>query len=452
MKERRGRIALLSEHASPLALLGGEDAGGQNVYVAELSRHLAACGYAVDVFTRRTGLSQPEVVNWRDGVRVIHLMAGPPLPLAKDALWPLMGDFRAALLRFIACEGSRYDVLHGNFWMAGLVAVDLQRWLSAPAVQVFHALGTTKRRHQPEHDTSPTVRIPLEREIVRRAARLIAQCPDERQELIEDYGADPERIVLIPSGVDIELFRPWPQSEARRRLGLPHKEALIVYVGRLLPRKDVRTVVRAVAALVHDYGYGREYPPLRLLVVGGETTEPDPQATPEIGILQQLAIELGVAEYVIFTGRRQPALLPLFYSAADVAVTTPWYEPFGLTPLEAMACARPVVASAVGGLTYTVANGETGLLVPPREPALLAARLHELLAAPHRRQRMGEAARRRVERRFTWRLTALRTAALYETLREARLGGTRADAGSSSQLAASYDTLLAGEVQTLWPW
>ena len=153
-----------------------------------------------------------------------------------------------------------------------------------------------------------------------------------------------------------------------------------------------------------------------MLIVGGNTLEPDPRATPEIGELQRLATELGIASHVRFVGKRQQDTLRYYYSAGDVAVTTPWYEPFGLTPLEAMACGRPVVGSAVGGITYTVACGKTGFLVPPRDPEMLAARLYHLLIEPGLRERMGRVARQRVEANFTWPMVAMRTARLYETL------------------------------------
>jgi glycosyltransferase involved in cell wall biosynthesis len=170
----------------------------------------------------------------------------------------------------------------------------------------------------------------------------------------------------------------------------------------------------------------------RLLLVGGETREPDPARTPEIGELQRLATELGIADRVRFAGKQQPDVLRYFYSAGDVAVTTPHYEPFGLTPLEAMACGRPVIGSAVGGITYTIADGETGFLVPPRDPEALAACLQRLLAQPELRARMGRAARARVERDFTWPTVATRTAALYQTLLESRqyAVGSRQKGGS----------------------
>lgn len=418
MTDQPRRIAFLSEHASPTALLGGQDAGGQNVYVDELSRHLAQLGYSVDVFTRRDDASAPEVLDSAPGVRVVHLTAGPPTFVVKDDLWPFMPEFRNACLRFMLRDGARYDAIHGNFWMSGWVAAELRRCLGVPAVQIFHATGKTKHFHQGAADTSPHERITVEMAIVREADWLIAQCPSEQIELIGDYGADPLKVVIIPSAVNVQTFYPVPRDEARRRVGLGPDEHVVVYVGRMLPRKDVRNVLRAVALLAEPdsaLGTGRLASAPRLLLVGGETPEPDPVATPEIGELRRLAMELGIADRVIFAGKRQAEELCHYYCAGDVAVTTPWYEPFGLTPLEAMACGRPVIGSAVGGIAYTVRDGETGFLVPPRDPEALAVRLYHLLSQPELCGRMGQAARRRVEAEFTWATVARRTAALYET-------------------------------------
>jgi D-inositol-3-phosphate glycosyltransferase len=408
------RIAFVSEHASPLALLGSADAGGQNVYVDEVSRNLARLGYVVDVFTRRDNASAPEIVQWRPGVRVIHLEAGPPRPRPKDELWPYMPDFRDALLHFMERDEIRYDLFHGNFWMSGWVASEVGRRLGIPVVQIFHAMGKTKRRHQRKVDTSPGDRIKTELDVVRNVDRLIAQCPNERTELLRDYHADERKIALIPSAVNTRTFRPVARSEARRRIGLDTNSFVIVYVGRMLPRKDIRNIVRALAVLIQrDDELAKT---VKLLVVGGETVDADPIATPEIGELQRLAAELGVSDQLYCVGKRQQDMLRYYYSAGDVAVTTPWYEPFGLTPLEAMACARPVIGSAVGGITYTVVDGETGFLVPPRNPEKLAERLHQLLTQPELCQRMGQAARLRVEQEFTWPVVAMRTASLYESL------------------------------------
>ncbi|HLX56666.1 MAG TPA: glycosyltransferase [Ktedonobacteraceae bacterium] len=414
------RIAFLSEHASPVALLGGTDAGGQNVYVDEMTRHLARLGYAVDVFTRRDSPETPEIIEWVPGVRVVYLSAGPASPLPKDDLWPLMPEFRDSFLSFVEREEIRYNLIHGNFWMSGWVATELRRRLGIPAIQIFHATGITKRRYQKQADTSPLERISVERDIVRDVDRLIAHCPSEWTELVNDYAADPRKVVTIPSGVDLNMFRPVERSAVRQRLGLDPDEKVIVYVGRLLQRKDIRNIVRALAVLVRrqESTADASPSPITLLVVGGATPEPDPVATPEIGELQQLAAELGVLDRVRFAGEHQHAELRNFYSAGDVAVTTPWYEPYGFTSLEAMACGRPVIGSAVGGLTYTIKHGESGFLVPPRDPEALADRLQQLFSHPELCAQMGFAARKRVEREFAWPQAAMRTATLYNSLIE----------------------------------
>jgi hypothetical protein len=411
------RIAFLSEHASPAALLGGVDAGGQNVYVDELSRNLARLGYAVDVFTRREARDAPLVLEWAPGVRIVNLPVGPAEPVFKDRLWPLMPAFADEFLRFVARDGARYDLLHGNFWMSGWVATRLGHQLDIPTVQIFHATGLTKRREQGGADTSPPERIAVEREIVALADCIIAQCPAEREELLRDYGCDPHKIALVPSATNTERFRPVPRDEARVRAGLAPDDLLIAYVGRMLPRKDVRNVVRALALLLEaGLECGAPTDKLKLMLVGGETREPERQATPEIGVLQDLARELGISERLLFVGKRQPDELRDYYSAGDVVVTTPWYEPFGLTPLEAMACGRPVIGSDVGGISFTVAHGLTGLLVPPRDPHALASALRHVLSRPGLGAQMGLAARERVEREFTWPTVAERTALLYEEL------------------------------------
>lgn len=412
------RIAFLSEHASPVALLGGVDAGGQNVYVDEVSRNLPALGYTVDVFTRRDKPDVPEIIDWAPGVRVIHLAAGPAEFLLKDALWQYMPEFRDSFLRFLEQNELHYDLIHSNFWMSGWVATELKRRLEVPVVHIFHAMGKTKQRHQGKDDSSPAERIDVESDVIRHVDRLIAQCPTEQAELVDDYGADPSRIIVIPSAVNIDIFKPEDHATARQIAGVAEDDFVVVYVGRMLPRKDVRNVVRGVASLL-QMCRERHHPltsKIKLLLVGGETTEPDPIATPEIGVLQQLVAELDIDEHVRFIGKRQQDRLRYYYSAGDVAVTTPWYEPFGLTPLEGMACGRPVIGSAVGGITFTLVDGQTGFLVEPRNPEMLAARLYQSLTEPELREHMGRVARLRVEREFTWSIVARRTAHLYSEL------------------------------------
>jgi D-inositol-3-phosphate glycosyltransferase len=307
-------------------------------------------------------------------------------------------------------------------------------------VQIFHATGVTKLREQGAADTSPTERIAIERGIVRAADRLIAQCPAERDELVAEYGARASAIALIPSAVDIALFRPVEQRLARRALDIDPDAEIIVYVGRLVPRKDVRNVVQALR-LVKMKRTAQDCDALpTLVVVGGESEEPNALDTPEIGVLTELAHDLGVADRVRFVGRRQADELYLWYGAADVAVTTPWYEPFGLTPLEAMACGTPVIGSRVGGIAFTVVDHETGFLVPPRDPEFLSDRMERVLQDPDLRRRMGRAGRERVEREFTWAKVATRTARLFADVVVARATPTRRVA---SRLSAATGRTLS---------
>ncbi len=403
------KVAFISEHASPAALLGGVDAGGQNVYVDEISRNLGSMGISVDVFTRLDSPNSPEVQDWSKGVRIINVPAGPKQHVFRDDLWPLMPEFARNMLDFIERNNIRYDLIHSNFWMSGWVATKLKHRANIPMIHIFHAMGKTKRKHQRDMDTSPIERITIEQFVASEANYLIAQCPSEKLELTEDYGVDPAKVMIIPSAVNIERFRPIGKETARALIGLDWQGPIIGYVGRLIPRKDVRNLVLALHKVVTNR---TDLNPL-LMVVGGETREPDPRATPEIGVLQSMISELGLQDRVIFTGKRQPDELYVYYSAADLIVTTPWYEPFGLTPLEAMACGRPVIGSNVGGIAFTVSEGETGYLVPPKSPEILADRIVELLDNNDLRNRMGSNARQRVVKLFTWERAAELTAQLY---------------------------------------
>ena len=427
MKRTKGRIAMLSEHASPVALLGSEDAGGQNVYVDQVSRNLGLLGFDVDVFTRRDSEELPDVMEWAHGVRVVHLRAGPARFIKKDPMWHHMPRFRDGFLHYARLGHRPYDLIHANFWMSGWAACQAKRLLQIPVVQIFHALGKVKRMHQGDADTSPHDRIVTEYSVIEEVDRIIAQCPNEMHELVTLYDTDPSKIEVIPSAVDVDAFRPVPKEQARAELGLDPDAWTVVYVGRMLPRKGIDNLVEGFARLAR-----RADVPVRLVIVGGETTEGNPMQTPEIRRLAEMAALFRIRRLVHFTGKRDQTMLRYYYSAADVAVTTPWYEPFGLTPLEAMACGTPVIGSDVGGIKFTVADGETGFLVPPREPIALADRLQRLLSDRALARRMGRAARARVERLFTWRKVAERTAELYESVLRGHREGSLVSADSEN--------------------
>jgi D-inositol-3-phosphate glycosyltransferase len=386
---------MVSEHASPLAALGGVDAGGQNVCVAEVAAALGRRGVEVVVHTRRDDPALPRRVQLAPGVVVDHVDAGPPCEVSKDLLLPYMDAFAAQLARTWRLE--RPDIVHSHFWMSGKAALAAARPLGIPVVHTFHALGVVKRRHQGEKDTSPPERLREERAVLAGADRIVATCSDEVFELAR-LGGDVHRIRVVPCGVDVGLFRPDGPMEPRTP-GL-HR---LVSVSRLVERKGIGNVVSALARLDDA----------ELIVAGGRPRDclfDDPEAER----LRALAAEEGVADRVRFVGALRREEVPRLLRSADLAVCVPWYEPFGIAPLEAMACGVPVVASAVGGLIDSVVHGVTGLHVPPRQPDSIAAAVRALLDDPAQRAVLGRGGVERARARFSWERVADGTLEAYK--------------------------------------
>ncbi|MFA9428796.1 glycosyltransferase [Egicoccus sp. AB-alg2] len=378
------RIALVSEHASPLALLGGADAGGQNVYVAALASELGRRGHRVVVHTRRADAHTPRRVRFTPNVVVDHVDAGPPTTIPKDDIWPHIGGFAADLRR--VWRRDRPQVVHSHFWMSGIAALDAATPLDLPVLHTYHALGNVKRRHQGDADTSPPDREPAERRIVAEADRIVATCSDEAFEL-RQLGADMRRVSIVPCGVNLTNFGPDGPAAPRD----PRFTHRVVVVSRLVPRKGIDDVVRALTGV----------PDTELVVAGGPKRD-HLDADAEVRRLRAVATQHGVADRVRFVGALERHEVPPLLRSADVAVTVPWYEPFGIVPLEIMACGVPVVASAVGGMIDTVVDGVTGLHVPPRDPQAVAAAVRRLLADAALRERLGGAGVERVRQRYTW--------------------------------------------------
>lgn len=395
------RIAMVSEHASPLAAIGGADAGGQNVHVAALASALAARGHRVEVYTRRDDPELAHRVRLVDQVEVVHVDAGPPVPIPKDELLPHMGAFAAQLER--EWEVATPDVAHSHFWMSGMAAVTASRELGVPVAHTFHALGTVKRRHQGAQDTSPPERAEREPRVGTDVDAVIATCSDEAFELMA-MGVPSGRITVIPCGVDVAAFDPQGRVAPR---GIRFR---LMTVSRLVPRKGVELVIEALGLLTHD---GRD---VELVIVGGGADGEQAQADADVRRLRSLAERLGVADRVRFTGRVAHGRLPPLLRSADVVVCAPWYEPFGIVPLEAMAAGVPVVAADVGGLRDTVVHGDTGLRVPPRDPAAIAAAVANLMDDRALRERMGAAGVARARSHYTWTSVAAATERVYARL------------------------------------
>ncbi|MCS7295085.1 MAG: glycosyltransferase [Chloroflexota bacterium] len=403
------RILHLSVHTSPLAPLGGRDAGGMNVYVLELARALGQLGYEVDVMTRLDG-DLPPIEPLGPNVRLLRLAAGPPVPLPKDDVARYGGEFAREALRFAAREGRGYHLIHSHYWQSARVGLALARAWEVPHAVMFHTLGAVKNRARVS-EAEPRRRIAAERLAARRADAVVTASRHERELLVRDYGADPARLVTIPCGLDLELFSPRDRAQARSRLGIPSEPPLLVWVGRLEPLKGVDILIDAFAQLQRQDAL--------LWLVGG-----DSEAAAYRAVLEAQARARGVTGRVCFAGPMPHAELPWLYSAADVCVVPSYYESFGLVAVEAMACGTPVVASRVGGLAETVIDGVTGYLIPWRCPEPFAEKLDVLLANPELRANFGRAGRRAAER-FRWPSVAARIASLYEALRAGQRRGAR---------------------------
>ncbi|MGW2159111.1 glycosyltransferase [Nonomuraea sp. NPDC001699] len=388
------KVDLISEHADPLAAIGGVDAGGQNVYVAHLAIALAERGHTVVVHTRRSSRSQPGAVAMAPGVTVEYVTAGPAAVVPKDELPPYMPEFTERLAERWAANPP--DVAHAHFWMSGQAA--LRAAHGVPVVQTFHALGTVKRRWQGEADTSPAHRIDAEREIGKRADAVLATCSDEVSELCA-MGVPERRVTVVPCGVDLTAFR--PDGPVAPRAGAK----VVLSIGRMVPRKGVDTMIAAL----------RQIPDADLVIAGG-----GPDDDGETERLRDLAAAYGLRERVHLIGSVPRTHVPALMRSADVVVTVPWYEPFGMVPIEAMACGVPVVASAVGGHLDTVAG--CGVLVPPRRPRALARALRDVLADGRRREALGAAGARRARERYGWSRIAEQTEAVYTQVIDGKLG------------------------------
>src|SRR5437588_5063154 len=271
------RIALISEHASPLGLLGGVDSGGQNVYVGQVARNLAAIGYDVDVFTRRDNDLLPEVAEWVNGVRIVHVDAGPPERLPKEQLVALMPKFTSQVLRFVRRRRPTYDVVHANFFMSGLVAAEIKASLGIPFVVTFHALGRVRRAHQGAADQFSDERFAIEDRCVAEADHIIAECPQDEEDLVNLYNADPSRVSIIPCGFDPGEFWPISKPLARTVMGYSADERIVLQLGRMVPRKGVDNSIRGFARFVQA-----DPTPARQQIVGRESDEPDGSLTPAL--------------------------------------------------------------------------------------------------------------------------------------------------------------------------
>jgi D-inositol-3-phosphate glycosyltransferase len=371
-------IAMLSVHTSPLDMPGRtRDAGGMNVYIQQLARELGQLHINVDIFTRRVNDTTPQIVHLSPRVRVIHISAGPAQSLPKDELYNYLPAFARHIDDFRLSAGKRYDVLHSHYWLSGVAAMQLAQCWQVPHITMFHTLAHLKQLANPGAP-EPSLRLEMERCLIKQADRIIASTTEERAQIIRHCGATSSQVQVIPCGVDLQRFIPYDHKKAREQLGWKQNSPVLLFAGRLDPFKGPDLLLRAAAMMKEK---------AQVVIVGGKQKDDD-----EIQQLRELAADLRISKQAHFLGARPQQELPMLYSAADVTVIPSYHESFGLVAVESLSCGTPVVATRAGGLTTIIRNGETGYLVP-RCPGFFAERLDTLLQQPKLLEKMRQAAR-----------------------------------------------------------
>ncbi|GAA0599194.1 D-inositol-3-phosphate glycosyltransferase [Kribbella sandramycini] len=404
---------MISLHTSPLDQPGTGDAGGMNVYVVELSKQLAELGTEVDVFTRATSSALPARIELMPGVTVRNVAAGPYEGLTKNELPAQLCTFARAVLRAEAIhEPGWYDVIHSHYWLSGQVGLLARDRWAVPLVHTMHTMAKVKNLSLADGDVpEPPARVLGEEQVVESADRLLANTPDEAQELISLYGAQPAKIEVVNPGVDLEVFAPGDQAAARRAVGVPVDAVVLAFVGRIQPLKAPDLLIRAAARMLE------RDPALRARLVVAIIGGPSGNGMEHPEAHAELARALGVDDVIRFVKPMERPGLAEWYRAASVVCVPSYSESFGLVALEAQACGTPVVAAAVGGLTTAVVNGQTGLLVDGHRVDDFADALARIATDPYTRETMSQAAVKHAQG-FGWELTARRTLAAYRTAAE----------------------------------
>jgi D-inositol-3-phosphate glycosyltransferase len=365
MSDSRIKIAILSVHSSPLGQPGAGDTGGMSIYIRELTRELAKQGHVVDIYTRVKDPVTPEIIDLAPGARQIHIPAGEPADMDKLLIYSHAPDFACAVENYRKQHDLHYDIVFSNYWISGIAGEYLQAWWQAPHAVMFHTLGAVKNAIGIGED-EPDLRIQEEKQIAAYCHRIIAATEKEKAALNEFYAVPPEKVSVIPCGVNLELFQPHDRSEARAKLGWGD-DKIMLFVGRIERLKGIDLIIRAMAYLRHINP--------RLIIAGEDGNRPG-----EIEKLKTLAESLGLSSRISFTGLVDYSRIPDYYNAADVCVFPSYYESFGLVPLESLACGTPVVATDVGDLGHIIQQGENGFVVRDTDPLKLAEKIRIILS------------------------------------------------------------------------
>lgn len=397
------KIAMFSIHSDPLASLGTQETGGQNVYVRYLAEELEKFGWDVDIFTRWDSPHKKQIAHITKHSKVIRLKGGPVCYIPKKELFPILPEIFNNFLIFNNFQNP-YHLFHGHYWDGGWMALEAHRKFQKPLVENFHSLGVIRMETQKkylkteeEHDYF-VKRVNLENEIIRESSVIISLSETEKQNLNRFYGCPLEKVVVIPGGVNLKHWPLLEKQKVREYLKIKPEEFVVLFVGRLEWRKGIGTLISACRLL------RPEIPNLKLLIVGGKIFGRNKNSLDfrEYKRLQKKSRKEKVNNLTVFTGNIDHRKLPFFYRAADVFVVPSYYEPFGLVALEGMASRVPVLASNVGGLSTIIRDGKTGLLFEPRNALALKEKILLLYKSKNLVNTLTENAYKEVTQKYSW--------------------------------------------------
>ncbi|WP_036483489.1 glycosyltransferase [Myxosarcina sp. GI1] len=405
LPNKRGKIALISVHGDPAIDVGKEEAGGQNVYVRQVGEALSRLGWQVDMFTRRSDAQQEKIVEHNSNCRTIRLTAGPAEFIERQKIYNYVSDFVSAFFDFQHETKTIYPIIHTNYWLSAAVGKEIRQRQQVKTFHTYHSLGAVKYKSVTTIPMIASTRLNIEKKCLENSDVVVATSPQEKQHM-QTLVSTKGNIDIVPCGTDIDIFGKVSRNESREKLDIDSDAKVVFYAGRFDPRKGIETLVRAVGKLDLE-----RYANFKLIIAGGSTSgQKDGREKERIeGIVRELELET----VTTFVGQLEHSTLASYYAAADVCVVPSHYEPFGLVAIEAMAAGTPVVASAVGGLQYTVVDRETGFLAPPKNEEAFANAISRILDDSQERDRLGKAAKKRVKSQFSWTGVAKQLDELY---------------------------------------
>lgn len=398
-------IAFTSYWSCPLTKLGVLSSGGMNVYVLNLANNLGILGHKVDIYTRAHQENDEKILVINKNVRIIHL------PSSDKNLYKDSQIFAQKMEVFIGKNSLSYDVLHCHYFYSGVVGLILRKKFSIPLFMTFHALGITKELYAGISDQR---RVETEKNIVRSADAIISSIELEKKELIESYQADADKIFVVSPGVNHKIFRIYGKLNARKKAGMPLKQKIILFVGRIDPIKGITLLISAVAKLAKSYpNFENNF---KVLLIGGDINSYNFWKHPEVVKIKSLIEKLNLSCCVKFIGAKPHFLLPYYYAGADLVVMPSKYESFGLVVLEAMASGAAVVASEVGGLSSLIKDRVNGRFFKSADATDLSEIIWELLNDKKQRKLLGEKAALE-SKKYCWDIQAKKIAKIYNKFR-----------------------------------